>query len=245
MISVAICDDENTIVAELETALIDVLDTLQVRYEIDVYFSGESLLKAIEFGTQYEILFLDIEFGKEKLNGVDIGKRLRECQRDDRTAIVYISWEMKYAMELFDIRPWHFLIKPLKYAKIEQIIRAYLSLNGRLSNYFMYNIGHAAHKVQVKDILYLESSGRKLILHLASGKKEEFYGSLKAEYQKQLAQFDFLFVHASYVINFDYVASLRGNELILMNGTVLPISHHRRKDIGMHYLTIMERRRKD
>ena len=242
MITVAICDDENTIVAQLERTLIDVLTALQVKYEIDVYFSGETLLKATQAGAQYEMIFLDIEFSTEKLNGVDIGKRLREYRQDDRTAIIYISWEMKYAMELFDIRPWHFLIKPLNPAKVERVVRSYFDLSGRLASYFTYNVGHAIHKAQIKDILYLESSGRKLIIHLADGRKDEFYGSLKKEYKNQLMQFDFLFIHASYIVNFDYIANLKGNEIILLNGAVLPVSHHRRKDIGAIYLSIMERR---
>jgi len=32
-----------------------------------------------------------------------------------------------------------------------------------------------------------------MILHLADGRKEEFYGSLKNEYEEQLKKFDFLF----------------------------------------------------
>ena len=242
MMTVAICDDESVVVNQLEHILTEVLETLQVPYEIDVHISGESLLKAMESGVQYDILFLDIELAKDKLNGVDVGKQLRERQQDDRTAIIYISWHKKYAMELFDIRPWHFLVKPLDAAKIEQTVRVYLDLNGRLANYFTYKIGHAVHRARMKDILYLESSGKKLVLHLTNGKKEVFYGSLRAEYQAQLSQFDFLFIHSSYVANFDYIASLKGNELTLTNGDILPISHHRRKEMGARYLAIMERR---
>jgi DNA-binding LytR/AlgR family response regulator len=242
MITVAICDDESSVVNQLESILTEVLETLQIQYEMDVHVSGESLMQSMESGAQYDILFLDIEFAKDKLNGIDVGKQLRERQQDDRTAIVYISWHKKYAMELFNVRPWHFLVKPLDSVKIEQTIRSYLDLSGRRTNYFTYKIGHAAHKAQIKDILYLESSGKKLVLHLTNGRKPEFYGSIRAEYQAQLTQFDFLFIHSSFVANFDYVASLRGNELILMNGDILPISQHRRKGIGARYLAIMERR---
>lgn len=242
MITVAICDDENKVANELEHSLSNVLETLQVQHEIDIYLSGESLLKAIESGTEYDIIFLDIEFAKDERNGVEVGKRLRMCQQDDRTAIVYISWHIKYAMELFDIRPWHFLIKPLSRVKIEQLMKTYLTFSGRLATYFTYKSGHTIHKVQVKEIRYLESCGQRLVLHLANDRKEAFYGSLKATYQAKLAQFDFLFIHASYVVNFDYIASLKGNEMILMDGSVLPVSSHRRKDIGLRYLAIMEGR---
>ena len=42
---IAICDDEKRISAELECTIIDVLDKMNVKYEIDVYFTGENMLK--------------------------------------------------------------------------------------------------------------------------------------------------------------------------------------------------------
>jgi len=158
-------------------------------------------------------------------------------------SIVYISWHEKYSMQLFDIRPLNFLIKPLSCDRIEQVVRKYLKIAGLWSKDFTYKIGHEIHKVQIKDIVYLESAKRKLILHLADGKKEEFYGTLKEVYGEQLQRFDFLFVHASYVVNYDYIATLKYDELVLPTNVILPISQHRRKEVGQAYFSIMERRR--
>jgi DNA-binding LytR/AlgR family response regulator len=149
---------------------------------------------------------------------------------------------MKYAMELFDVRPWHFLIKPLDSVKIEQIVRTYLSLQRDFSESFTYKRGHTMHKVPLKDIMFIESVRQKLILYLSNSTCESFYGSLKTAYETQLEQYDFLLLHASFVVNFDFIAKIKGNALTLLNGSTLPISHHRRKDISAQYLAIIERR---
>ena len=240
---IAICDDEQRIGAELESAIIDILGKMNIKHEVDVYLTGEELCQAMEAGAHYNLIFLDIEFAKNAINGVEAGSLIRKAHNNNTAAIVYISWEMKYSMQLFDIRPLNFLIKPLDYKKVEEVIRTYLDLAGLWAGDFTYKIGHDAYKVQVKDIVYLQSVKRKLILHLADGRKEEFYGNLKDAYQAQLQRFDFLFIHASYVVNYDYIAAVKYDELVLSDGTTLPVSRHKRKDVTEDYCTITERRR--
>jgi len=240
---VAICDDEKRIGAELECALIDIFAKQGIEYEIDVYYTGEELCEKMQAGAHYDLIFLDIEFTPTTHNGVEIGRLIRETYRNELSAIVYISWEMKYSMQLFDIRPLNFLIKPLNPAKIEQTVTTYLSIAGLRAGEFSYKIGHSLHKVQVKDIIYLQSNKRKLILHLADGRQEEFYATLKEVYQEQLQRFDFLFIHASYVVNYDYIATAKYDEMVLIDGkTALPISQPKRKEVKMAYYNMMERR---
>lgn len=243
MINIAICDDEKRIGAELERSLLEIFNKMNIKHEIDVYFTGEELCNKIETGILYDLIFLDIEFTKDEINGIEVGRLIRDSHNNDMVSIVYISWQMKYSMQLFDIRPLHFLIKPLNYEKIEQVVKTYIKIAGLWFKEFTYKIGHDIFKVQIKDIIYLESCDRKLILHLADGRKEEFYGALKEVYQEQLQKFDFLYIHSAYVVNYDYVASLKYNELTLINReTSLPISQLKRKEVRETYCAIMEKR---
>ena len=240
---IAICDDEKRICAELESALIGILGKLNIEYEIDVYFAGEELCAKMESKAHYNLVFLDIEFAKNAINGVEIGKFIREEYRNDMVSIVYISWEMKYSMQLFDIRPFNFLIKPLDYNKVEQVIKTYLDISRLWLEVFTYKIGHGIYKVQIKDIIYMQNDMRKVVLHLSDGRKEEFYGTLNEVYEKQLQSFDFFFIHASYLVNFDYIAALKYNEVVLTNGSTLPLSKPKKAGAREAYYEIMEKRR--
>ncbi|MCL2718047.1 MAG: LytTR family DNA-binding domain-containing protein [Lachnospiraceae bacterium] len=243
-IFIAICDDENKIAAELERDLLKIFGKLNLKCEIDVYFTGKELCEKMKTGSYYDLIFLDIEFGKNESSGVDIGRQIREAHNNNMVSIIYISWYMKYSMQLFDIRPLNFLIKPLDYPRIENAVLTYLKVAELWSSEFTYKIGYDIFKVHIKDIIYLESNDRKLILHLSNGKKEEFYGSLNKIYQEQLKRFDFLFIHAKYVVNYDYVAVIKYNELILTHDNrTLPISQPKRKEIKAACCAIMDRRR--
>jgi len=244
MIYVAVCDDETKIGAELEHALIDIFGKLSVKHEITVFFSGEELCKAIESGSYYDLIFLDIEFAQDEINGVEVGRFIRDICNNYMVSIVYISRIKSYAYELFDMQPFNFLVKPLKYEKIDEVIRKYIKISGFWAEDFIYKVGHDTFKIKIKDIIYFESYDKKLILHLANGRKEEFYGSIKEVYQEQLKEFDFLFIHTSYIVNYDYVTALKFNQVSLVDCAMpLPISKHRKNEVRERYYEIMERRK--
>ena len=244
MVKVAICDNEIDTGAELERTLTDIFNTLNVKYEIDIYFAGGELCRHMETGAHYDLIYLDIEFAKTEIDGVEVGRRIRDIYQNNIVSIVYISWEKKYSMQLFEIRPLNFLVKPLTHDKIEHTVKTYLKIAGLVSGEFTYKKGHDTFKAQIKEIIYLENNGRKVTVHLTDGRKDEFYGSLKEIYNEQLQKFDFMFIHASYVVNYDYITAVKYNQLFLADSvTPLPISPNRRDEVRGHYLEIMKRRR--
>ena len=61
-----------------------------------------------------------------------------------------------YAMDLFDLRPFQFLIKPLAYEKIEQTVNSYLEISGFSPLAFAYKKGPDTFTARIKDIVYLQ-----------------------------------------------------------------------------------------
>lgn len=244
-IFVAICDDENRVASELESILIEIFSNFSIKYEIDVYYTGAALYKAMESSdVHYDLIFLDIEFSKEEINGVEVGRHIRDVNRNNDVSIVYISWEKKYSMELFDTQPLNFIIKPLIYENVEKVVKKYLDLAGLWTSHFTYQIGQDVYKVKMKDIVYLESLDRKLMIHLSDGSQDEFYGSLRTVYQEQLQKYDFLYIHSAYVVNYDFVEHYAYEELKLEDiNALFSISQGRRKEVRAKYHTIMEKRR--
>ena len=244
MVHIAICDDEIEVGAELERFLVDILTKLNIPFEIDVLFAGEELQQKIEIETHYDLIFLDIEFTKSEINGVEVGRLIRDSYQNDKVSIVYISWEKRYSMQLFEIRPLNFIVKPLEYNKVEQTIKTFLKIAKLSVGEFTYKKGHDSYKLQTKDIIYLENRERKVVIHLVDGREEEFYGSLKEIYNDQLKKLDFLFIHASYVINYDFIHTIKFKQVLLTDSlTPLPISPNKRKEVRENFFTIMAKRR--
>ena len=109
MINVAICDDDVATTGNLETMLQEIAKRNFVQTEMEVFWDGKKLIKAIENGTYFDIVFLDIEMGQE--DGITVARRIRET--DKSALIVYVTSHESYIQESFEVRPFRFLVKPV------------------------------------------------------------------------------------------------------------------------------------
>ena len=69
----------------------------------------------------------------------------------------------------------------------------------------------------------------------------EFYDSLDKVYKKLKAK-NFLFIHKSIIVNYNFIRKMAYEEVTLFDGTVLPISQIRRKAIRKMYMEIRRKR---
>jgi DNA-binding LytR/AlgR family response regulator len=225
----AVCDDDKHIGFDIEEYTKKICSRYNINTETDVYYTGEELCNKLAAGECYDLIFLDIEL--DGINGVDAGVKIREVFNDELIPIVYISGKSSYAMELFQIHPLDFLIKPLTKEKITNTIIRYLKIANLRSEVFTYKCGHDSHKVKLKEIKYLESIDRKIIIHKAD-RDNEFYGSLEKVYDDQLNKHDFLYIHKSFIVNYDYVSIFEYEQVTLNDKkTILPIAQPKRKEI--------------
>lgn len=241
-LSIAVCEDDKKANAALEKSLEDIFIKLNIKYDIEIYYSGEALCKKLEAGRNYNLIFLDIEYGESQINGVDVGRLIRETHQNNSVAIVYISLERKYSLALHDLQPLNFLIKPLKHEDIERVVTQYMKLAGIWSSYFTYKYNYETFRIQIKDIAYVESRGRKLIIHLGDGEPVEIYGSLKKAYDEQLQKYDFIFIHASFIINYDYIVKYGYETVQMQDGVELSVAQSKRADVRKRFTYIAVRR---
>lgn len=227
----AICDDDVHLCAEMETVLLDI----NPRFEVDIFYSGEDLCQFMQKNParHYDILFLDIEL--ENMSGIHVGRFFRDELHDELTKIVYVSGKKGYAMELFDIRPFHFLIKPINREVICQVINKAEELTGQANDMFTYSKGSILHKIPLHEIIYFSSEGHKINIYTTSGTMD-FYGKL-TEVQEKVNR-RFLDIHKSFLVNYDHVVRIQYDEVALSSGTTLPISQQRRSRIRNAILKI-------
>jgi len=227
MFRIAICDDEPLICSQIERIVLDYGRKIFQNIEVDVYFSGEELYQYLENGTYYDMIYLDIEL--KKINGIDVGKRIRNDLKNDAVLIVYISGKDSYAMDLFDVRPMHFLVKPITAERILKVLEKGLELSNKLCQTFQYQKGHHICKVALKDILYFESLDRKVRMVTLEG-EEIFYGALSDIFLK-IGKYGFFSCHKSYLVNYHHVIKFEYEKLMMKDGMSLSISQPKRKSI--------------
>jgi len=227
VLHIAICDDDIATCSSIEGLLTDISLTFSEKIETEVFFSGEELCSELSKNNYFDIIFLDIEL--KLMNGVEVGKKIREDMNNETTQIVYISGKTNYAMELFQVRPMDFLIKPITYEKVMDTLTTALKLIQRGNEVFEYSKGYTSYKVLLKDIMYFESNGKKIRI-ITKHETDEFYGKL-SDIAGQLNKLDFFQIHKSYLVNYNYISEFQYNQVKIANYIVLPISQKRRKAV--------------
>lgn len=227
MFRIAICDDEPAICSQIENIIINYSAENKAKIEVQVFYSGEELYEFLEEGQQFDMLFLDIEL--KMMNGIEVGRKIREELDDQIIQIVYISGKDSYYRDLFDVRPMHFLPKPIEAMEVIKDIRLAMKLTDKFGGIFIYKKGHETYKIGVKTILYFVSDNREVKMVTTEG-EELFYGKLDDVFE-QVAKYHFMYIHKSYIVNYFYVTKFRYDEVTMSNLENLPISQARRKEI--------------
>lgn len=232
-IKIAICDDDINIQFAVEGFLQHILGEYGIGSQIECFDLGDELCEAYEKG-KFDLLFLDIKY--EGRNGVEVGRYIRETVGDEAVQIAYISGDTGYAMELFEYRPINFLIKPVSEAEVKRVLDKYLKISYQKTENFQYKIGSDIFQVALSEIKYFSSRARKVILH-GKERKAEFYGSLESIYS-QIKGKQFLYVHKSFIVNYHCIIKMEYKQVILYDGTVIPISQARRPAIRKQFMDI-------
>lgn len=227
MYNVGICDDGKNICTALEEMILRYSRESHIPVDIEVWYSGESLCQFLDQQeNQIDILFLDIELFE--MSGIGVGEFIRNKLEDREMQIIYISGKASYARQLFKTQPMEFLVKPISYEQIKDVMELAVKIIGKSAKKFQYKNGKEYYYVPYADIMYFVSEGRKIKIVTANSEKE-FYGKMK-DIAKEVPE-DFLMIHQSYLVNKEYITKYTYETVELLNGSILTISKVNRKYI--------------
>ena len=230
MYKIGICDDDKIFCSVLEEQICELSKEIEIKADVEVWYSGESIQNDLKKGIELDLLFLDIELVRK--NGVAVGNFMRNEMEDLQTHIVYISSKESYAMQLFKVQPLDFLIKPISAENIREVLIRSVKQNSSADLYFEYQKGNSVFRVPIRNIAYFMSMDKKIIIVKKDRKgkfsREDFYGKLKNIAETLPA--DFWMIHQSYIINRTYVSEYSYEMVKMADGENLNISKPYRKE---------------
>jgi len=238
MLELAICDDDVKFAGKLETMLSDIAKQEHIELDIEVYFGGRGLVENIDKEKKrYDMIFLDIEM--QDMNGLEAARKIRET--DEITLLIYVTSHESYAVEAYEVQPFQFAVKPVN----ENIIHKYfMKAYGKVvagTFYYQYKYEKEYHKVLINNIMYFESKGRVIIIHMSDGNNRQYYDKLN-EIAKRIKKekVNFWRIHQSYLVNIRYIERKSYDQIELKDGKILYISEDRRNEISEIYCKYVE-----
>ena len=233
MFRIVICDDE------MDSCIIikNMLNQHEncSNFDILIYNNAEELYRDILNNKIYiDLIILDIYL--KMMDGVEFGKNLRLLDSDIN--IIYISGRSECAMQLFDIHPINFLIKPLDANKLIKNVDIAISSDKSKNAFLSFKNGQHYVQIQYKKILYLETHLKKVYIYCIDN-EYVYIGKLTDLFEK-LPKNMFIRIHNSFIVNWAYVSTVNFDSLIVNNRKQLIISRSYKNEVKDFYMNFMK-----
>ena len=227
---IAVCDDDNASLKMLEKAITDAFSKFTDEFDVRIFSDGKALLDEHK-KVQFDIVFLDIDM--PVISGFDVADNLN---KDSEALIVFLTSHDELVYSSIKFQPFRFIRKSCLRDELTEAVEALINAFSKrmMSTKYKFQTKNGDVFLNLQKIIYIEIYGHWLKIHIDSGKSVECYGSLTA-LEKQLAAFDFIRTHKSYLVNCRYIYSLQTKQIILDDQTAIPLSRYKAEAVKEKY----------
>ena len=241
MYKIAICEDNSDDVTYLKKMIetVHVVDKNDMR--VYSFSSGEQL--CISDWIAYDLVIIDMQLGKGKMNGYETAVKLREI--DSNFLLVFCSGSVQPVSDSYKVNPYRYLEKEITghvmAAELREImseVRRRKELPGILCKL------SSKEKIMVypRSILYIAKGRNCSLVHITQDLLEQYKisalkCSMKLEEIRDILNESCGFTrpHSSYLVNMFYIISMNDTVLQLVNGEKLKCSKSKIKDFNQAF----------
>lgn len=235
MISLAICDDDDKILAFLK-------EKLEKHYEdrlhINQYKDAEQLVSEWErIGEMKEnIVIMDIRYARS--NGIDAALELQQSY-GHAVKVIFLTGYSDYSTDIFRAEPTYFLRKPIDEEKLyEAVDRAIQKVEEERDGTISIRTKGKLTNLDMNKIMFLESDRRNLIIHERS--KTIVITAKLDDIEPQLNG-NFLRCHQSFLVNMNYIKNFIDMKIEMVDSTIIPVSRSCSKSAREEFLNYLGR----
>lgn len=240
MLKIVVCDDDLFTLQLASKLLENAIKASKVEARIVCLAStGGELLNFIQNSSDSYLYFLDFDFGKTELNGIDLVRRI--YQIDSNGKIVFVTSHTDKGIEILKsgIQAFGFIEKNPEQNKMIDEYSKYLKMAVPIAkdmavvSYIELPIGiDETVQLSISEIAFVDSVkavAHSICYHTFDGSEVTVRDTI--EHAQELLGENFIRCHRSVLINKTHVVSLKNGLLKLSNGAVVSYAMRKRKDI--------------
>ena len=225
-------DDEPLALRQIKS-YIDRTDSLELVATCRNAFEAQDILAT----EAVDLIFVDINM--PDMSGLDFVRSLTSSHY-----IVFTTAHAEFALEGFKLNAIDYLLKPFDYNEFMKATQKVISLVDLVERchaaesavaqneaeeadkeYISVKADYKTQLVKIADIVYLESAGEYVRLHIEGSSTITTLFRLK-NMETTLPQDTFLRVHRSYIVNIKRIASYTKGRIFLDNGEYIPLGEN-------------------
>ncbi len=225
---IALCDDDKDFQVKLYDKLFSSKSLSES--EFDRFNCAEGLIKTLEAGNFYAIVFLDIEM--QGINGIEAAKIIKE--KCPKTVIVFVTNYEEYAIDAFDCDACGYLLKSFSDEKLESLLKKAVKKVKTTKKLICLDSESGLVSLYPDDIYYIEYNRRYCTYYTYNSNytvKKNISDALS-----ELKEYGFCQVYQCYIVNFAKVQAILKEDVVLINNVKVQISRYRKSEILKEYI---------
>ena len=229
----ALCDDSVFDTNYTKNLILEACALLSLPAQLDCYSSGEALLQAVENGSVYPLVFLDIYM--HFFNGIQTARKLRDLLPE--TQIAFLTSSREFTFDAFDLNALHYLLKPvstdqireclLRFSERKHLPLSLLTLQAKAKTY-----SFPLHCVQK---IVSSKKGIDVYLSGTSLPSPQHIAITFAEAEKQLDPSRFLKISRGFLVQMSFILGIQKDTCFLKDGTEMLLSRREKTYIRKKY----------
>ena len=232
-ITIAICDDDKMALTVISGAVRSIFENNGVSPQIKLYSSAVKLREELDTLVP-QLIMLDIQL--PQVDGIEFVKQIRKL--GNKADVVFVSNHEERVFDCFEVNPFGFVRKSNFLKDMLDVVNRYVASRQGQAGSQVIDLPTRSNgriHIPVADILYFEGNGMYQLLFLRDG-KQEVIASRMDHLEDALREHGFMRIHKGFLVNYRYISRLDKCEATLINGTAVPISRRKSKDIRQQYL---------
>lgn len=219
-----ICDDEPEMLNKIYNAVSDGFKNLGIAAECEKISDPFELLDRLK-NIKIDVVFLDIDM--PNISGMDIAKIINEEKIS--IAIIFVTCHDMLVYDTFKYRPFDFIRKSHFDCEIGGVIdRIVKHWRARQADIILRR-GVEIIRIAANDIIYIESEGNYINIHTEN--ECEKYRDTLSSIEQQAGNVNLIRVHKGFIANINRIRRLAGDELIMTDGTHIPVGRIYEKSV--------------
>ncbi len=178
----------------------------------------------------FDVFFIDVSASNQIDTGFEIGYSIRRLYDDVNIILINNDCNKSVAVRGYSLDAMSILRRPISYKTICSIMNDVV--NKKLTKYnksVFIKYGNGTMRIYESDIQYIETSGKKIIIHTVFD-KIECYQRLNKIFTN-LSKERFYRCHNSFIVNLDMIKQVNENSVFLGIDIKIPISKNRKKEL--------------
>jgi two-component system LytT family response regulator len=216
--------------------------------QLELVAACRSALEAQQILSQTKVDLIFVDINMPDMNGLDFVRSL-----DTAHHIVFTTAHPEFAIDGFKLNALDYLMKPFSYDEFMKASQKVISLVDLVercraaesavaqneaesadSDYISVKADYKTQLVKLADIVYLESAGEYVRLHIEGSATITTLFRLK-NMEATLPSNLFLRVHRSYIVNIKRISSYTKGRIFLDNGEYIPLGENYKDRFFEHF----------